>query len=141
MRINFDSKFFQKRNFDKKSVDKYFNNASKDFRIAFKNEDEEVIFKFSYDCLIKIGIALIASRGFRVKSRQGHHVKIIEKLSEILEDRNIILVGESMRKKRNFDLYAGGILITEKEAKSYLELVGGVIKKAEEYLKSQKSLL
>ena len=45
-----------------------------------------------------------------------------------------------MRKKRNLDLYEGGIIIDSKEAKNYLNFVKRIIKKAEEYLENQKSL-
>lgn len=140
VKINFELKFFEKKKFDKKLVEKYFNNAAKDIKIAAGNKNEEVVFKFSYDALIKTGIALIAFSGFKIKSRMGHHVKIIEKLSEVLKDEDIIAMGESMRKKRNSDLYMGGIFITEKEAKNYIEFAKKVLRKAEEYIKSQKSL-
>lgn len=73
MKISFDTKFFQKKTFDEKSINKYFGNALKDIKIAGANKNEEVVFKFSYDALIKTGIALIASGGFRVKSRAGSY--------------------------------------------------------------------
>lgn len=140
MKVNFDTKFFQKKNFEERTVREYFNNALKDLKIAAVNKNEEVVFKFSYDALIKIGITLIAFLGFRVKSRRGHHIKILDKLSQILDDENIILIGEAMRKKRNLDLYEGGILISEREAKNYFSFVKKVARDAEKYLSSQKSL-
>ncbi len=99
-----------------------------------------MIFKFSYDALVKTGITLIAACGCRVKSRQGHHIKILEKLSQILNDKDIQIIGEAMRKKRNLDLYQGGVLISQKEAAEYLHFVKKIVIAAEEYLKSQKSL-
>ncbi len=140
MKPTFETKFFEKKKFDKITIEKYFNNGIRNIRIAAENKNEEVIFKFSYDALIKIGIAIIAFSGFKIKSRQGHHIKIIEKLSQILNNEDIIITGEAMRKKRNSDLYLGGVFITEKEAKSYLEFVKDIKKESEEYLKSQKSL-
>lgn len=140
MKINFETKFFQKKTFKEEIIERYFNNALKDFRIASKNKDPDVIFKFTYDALIKIGICLIAFHGHRVKSRLGHHIKILEKLSEILSDENIQIIGNAMRKKRNLDLYDGGALISEKEAKDYFNMAEQIIKKAKNYLKSQNSL-
>lgn len=140
MSISFESKFFEKRKFEKKTVQKYFDGALRDFRIAKENEYSEVIFKFSYDSLIKIGITLIALHGYRIKSRQGHHIKILEKLSQILENKDIEIIGEVMRKKRNLDLYDGGIMIAEKEAKEYLAFIKIVISEADKFLKDQKSL-
>lgn len=136
----FDQKFFEKKKFDKKTISRYFKNALKNFKIAQKYREPEIVFKFCYDCLIKIGICVIASKGFRVKSRQGHHFKILEKLSEILMDEEILIVGDAMRKKRNLDLYGEGIIISQKEANDYLKFIKKVINSAEKYLKSQSSL-
>lgn len=136
----FESKFFEKRNFENKTIQKYFASAERDFKIAKEGGHSEVIFKFSYDSLIKIGITLIAFYGYRIKSRQGHHIKILEKLSQVLDNKNIEIMGEAMRKKRNHDLYDGGIMIAEKEAKEYLVFVKTVINEADKFLKNQKSL-
>lgn len=62
------------------------------------------------------------------------------KLSQILENKNIEIMGEAMRKKRNLDLYDGGIMIAQKEAKEYLAFVKTVISEADKFLKNQKSL-
>ncbi len=140
MKITFDTRFFQKKKFEQKIILRYFRSALKDLKIALDAKYPEVMFKFSYDALIKTGITLIAFCGYRTKSRRGHHIKILEKLSQILEDENIIILGDKMRKKRNLDLYEGGIIIFYKEAKDYLNFTREVIKKAEKYLKSQDSL-
>ena len=140
MKNNFDTKFFQKKKFENKTIFKYFRNAAKDLGIAFRSKEPEVIFNFSYSALVKIGIVLIAVCGYRVRSKVGHHIKILGKLSQILNNKNIEILGDKMRKKRNLDLYEGGIIISQKEAKDYLNFVKGIIKKAEEYLKNQKSL-
>lgn len=130
MKNNFDTKFFQKKKFEDKTIYKYFRNAVKDLNIAVRSKEPEVIFNFSYSALVKIGIVLIAACGYRVRSRVGHHIKILEKLSQILNNNNIEIVGDRMRKKRNLDLYEGGIIISQKEAKDYLNFVKGIIKKA-----------
>jgi len=140
MKNNFDTKFFQKKKFEDKTISKYFRNAIKDLGIAIRSKEPEVIFNFSYSALVKIGIVLISVCGYRVKSRVGHHIKILEKLSEILNDKNIEIVGDRMRKKRNLDLYEGGIIISQKEAEDYLGFIKRIIKKTEEYLKNQKTL-
>lgn len=138
--MRFDNRFFQKKKFDPRTIKKYFNGALKDFKIAFKNNDSEVIFSFSYSALIKIGITLVAFSGYKIKSRTGHHIKILEKLSQIVGNQDIEIIGNKMRKKRNLDLYEGGIIISSKEAMAYLNFVKEVINKAEKYLKSQNSL-
>ena len=140
MSLFFESKFFEKRKFEEKTIKKYFSGAERDFKIARENKDPEVVFKFSYDCLIKLGITLIVSQGYRIKSRTGHHIKILEKLSQILENKDIEIMGEAMRKKRNFDLYEGGVIISEKEAKEYFNFVKEIIAESERFLKNQISL-
>jgi hypothetical protein len=140
MSISFESKFFEKRKFEDKTIQKYFRGAQRDFKIAAENKHPEVTFKFSYDCLIKLGITLIVSQGYRIKSRTGHHIKILEKLSDILDNKDIEIMGEAMRKKRNFDLYEGGAIIAEKEAKEYLSFVRIIISESEKFLKNQNSL-
>jgi len=139
MKIIFETKFFQKNKFNEKAILRYFNSASKSFKIAAQHEEPEIIFKFSYDALIKIGITLIAFYGYRIKSRRGHHIKILDKLSQILLNKDIAIIGDKMRKKRNLDLYEGGIIIGTKEAKQYLNFIEKVILKAEEYIKDQKT--
>jgi hypothetical protein len=114
MKTSFETKYFQKRNFTEKTIWRYFNNALKDLRIAGNAKYSEVMFKFSYDALIKIGITLVAFCGYKTRSRQGHHIKILEKLSHILKDNEIEIIGDRMRKKRNLDLYDGGIIISKK---------------------------
>jgi len=140
MKNNFDTKFFQKKKFEDKTISKYFRNAAKDLGIAIRSKEPEVIFNFSYSALVKIGIVLIAACGYRVRSRVGHHIKILEKLTQILQDKNIEIIGDRMRKKRNLDLYEGGIIISQKEAKDYLDFTKRIIKKAGEYLKNQRPL-
>ncbi len=139
-RITFDTKFFQKKRFEDNAISKYLRNSIKDLNIAIRSREPEVIFNFSYSALIKIGIVLIATCGYRVKSRVGHHVKILEKLSQILNNKNIEIIGDKMRKKRNLDLYEGGIIIDLQEARQYLNFLKVIIHKAEEFLKTQKSL-
>ena len=57
----------------------------------------------------------------------GHHVKLIEIISKLLQDDLISDIGNVMRSKRNLDLYSGGIDITEKESKDYLKFVEDVV--------------
>jgi hypothetical protein len=140
MKLSFETKFFQKKNSNAKTISKYLNNALGDIKIARENKNLAVIFKFTYDSLIKLGIAVIASCGYRVRSRKGHHIKILEKLSEVLDDEKIKIVGDAMRKKRNVDLYGEGIILSKKEVKDYFDFVKGIFKKTEKYLKNQDSL-
>jgi len=121
--IEFEEKYFKEFNFSKNQVDKFMEAASKDLEIAKGNDCPEVRFQFSYNSLIKIGIALVACYNRKVSSRVGHHQKILEKMEEILKDKDIFTHGDKMRKTRNKDLYDGGMMISFKQAESYLSFV------------------
>ena len=63
----------------------------------------------------------------KVRNTPGHHIKVIEKMAEILDDNSIALIGNVMRKKRNLDLYSGGEYISKKEADEYCSFAGKII--------------
>jgi len=134
--IKFEDNYFQKFDFSRKQVKKYLDSARKDLKIAKESDIVDVRFQFSYNSLIKLGVALIACHGYKVRARVGHHVKILEKISEMLNDENILIYGNQMRKTRNTELYDGGIIITDKRAEEYFDFVlrladssGGILKK------------
>ena len=132
----FESKHFTKFKFTPEQIRRYFNNAMRDFRIASEDDHLEVKFSYCYNALIKAGIALIVAKGgVKVRSVAGHHVKIIEKMSEILNDEMVMTIGNAMRSKRNEDFYGGGIFISDKEGAEYLEYVKGVLRKVEQLIK------
>lgn len=125
--IRFEDQYFNKFNFTKDQIKKNLNNAFKDLNIAKKDQILEVKFNYAYTALIKAGVALLSLYGVKIRSVPGHHVKIIEKMSQILKDDIIADIGNLMRSKRNLDLYAGGIEVTKKECKEYIEFVDKVL--------------
>ncbi len=131
---------FKKQEFTNRQIKQYFNSALKDFKIARESDVPEIIFKFCYDSLLKIAIAVCAKNNLRVKSRTGHHINLVKKLSEYLSDEDIFAMGNEMRKKRNFDLYGGGVLVSKKEAMNYKEWLEKVVSQAEEYLSAGRKL-
>ncbi|MDP3057379.1 MAG: hypothetical protein Q8N37_02555 [bacterium] len=131
---------FKKQEFTDRQIENYFNSALKDFKIARDSDIPEIIFKFSYDSLLKIAIAVCAKNNLRVRSRVGHHIDLVKKLSEYLGDEDIFAMGNEMRKKRNFDLYSGGVLITRKESLSYKEWLKKIVLQVEEYLNAGQKL-
>ena len=48
----------------------------------------DVVFRFSYDVLLKLAVYVAACSGLRVRSVTGHHIKLLEKLSEALQDED-----------------------------------------------------
>lgn len=128
---------FEKFEFDSRQAQKYYQSAKRDLKIAATSDIIDVQFKFSYDALLKLAIAVCAHNGLRVKSKAGHHIELLDKLADILQDSDIDIIGNEMRKKRNFDLYSGGLVVSRKEASEYCEWIRMVFVKAEDYL-SQK---
>jgi hypothetical protein len=132
----FESKYFTKLNFTEEQIIQYYNNALKDLQIATENKRPEVKFTYSYNALIKGGIALVAKIGkVKIRSIPGHHIKIIEKMSETLKDNSINELGNAMWMKRNKDFYVGGIFISEKESEDYHGFVKEILFKIMELIK------
>ncbi len=136
---DFETQFFQKITFTPGQIKQYFESAERDYAIAAEADIPEVTFKFAYDALIKVGIALIAKQGYKVRSQTGHHVKILEKLSEILRDEDIVIMGNVMRQNRNRDFYDGGVIVTETEARQYAEFVAPIIEQARQAINYEKA--
>ncbi len=125
---------FEEFNFSARQIDNYFNAASRDFKIAADSSVPEIIFRFSYDALIKLAISICAKNSLRVKARSGHHIELLKKLSEFIDAKEIDAIGNTMRRKRNYDLYGGGILMSEKEAGEYRDWLKNIFVKVEVYL-------
>ena len=127
--IDFESAYFQKLTFTKEQIKQFAQSALHDLKIAESTDIPDVIFKFSYDALIKLGITLVAGEGYKVRSATGHHVKIIEKLSQLLKDDDILILANKMRQERNKNLYDGGYFVSDKDSREYLAFVKSVFKK------------
>jgi len=129
---------FEKFNFTARQIDKYFNSAKRDLSIAKSDVIAEVSFRFAYDSLLKLAIAVCASNNLRVKARQGHHTELIAKLARLLDDSDIEVIANEMRSKRNWDLYGGGAMISDKETKEYLRWIENIFFKAKSIFNSNK---
>lgn len=125
-------KFFTDFSFTPEQVQKNLQNAKRDLGIAREDTILDVKFTYAYTALIKSGIALLSHYKLKVRSIPGHHIKLIEKLTEILGDQAISDLGNAMRQKRNVDLYAGGTDVTAKECAEYLDFVECVFLKVSE---------
>ena len=134
--INFDNKYFKEMNFNRKQIEKFLSSGTKDLKIAKESKVSDVRFQFTYNALIKLGITLIACFNYKVSSRTGHHRKIIEKLSEILEDEDILLYGNKLRKIRNTELYDSGIMVTDKQSEEFLDFVQKTYSLSQVFLKN-----
>lgn len=128
---------FIKFEFSQQQIDNYLQAAKRDLIIA-TSQAAEVKFQFSYNCLLKLAQAVCAANSLRVRAQSGHHIALLEKFSNILNNKKIIAVAQAMRDKRNRDLYDGGIIITNKEAQVYYEFVKDLWNQVNEYLATQR---
>lgn len=133
--MTFEQQFFRRISFTQEQIDRYYRSAQRDLQIAREDPHHEVRFTYSYQALIKGAIAIVSKRGYKVRSAPGHHVKLLMAASELLNEPDILAIGDAMRGKRNDDLYGGSMPVTEKEAADYLEFVQSVLRKAERYLR------
>ncbi len=126
----FNTKHFQKFSFTNEQSDRFLQNALRDLKIAKEDGIPEVRFTYAYQALLKAGIALLAkNESLKVRSAPGHHIAVISKMSEVLNDDSINIVGDRMRIKRNKDLYDGGDIVSAKEAEECLKFVEKVLKR------------
>jgi hypothetical protein len=54
--INFESQYFKKLAFKEEQIDQFTKSAFHDLKIAEESDIPDVVFKFGYDALIKLGI-------------------------------------------------------------------------------------
>jgi len=131
-------KYFRKIDFTPEQIKIYYDNACHTLNIAGADNNYEVRFDYSYKALIKAGITLIAAvKNAKVRGIPGHHIKIIEILSEMLQDDTIVSVGNAMRAKRNLDLYCGETTITKKQSLDYYNYVKIIMGKVRKQLEKQ----
>lgn len=127
--MKFEEGYFQKMQFTPEQIRQFLESADHDLAIARESKISDVVLIFSYNALIKIGIALIAQNNYRVRSNSGHHIKIIDKMSQILKDETIPLLGNKMRRERNQNLYDCIAFVSDRTNKEYLIFVEKVFKK------------
>jgi len=136
---SFDPKFFRVFDPTDEQIQRYLENAEHDLQIAEKDSFLEVRFTYAYQALVKGGITLIAKKGkVRVRSVPGHHIQILSKMSEILNDPDIDAIGNAMRTKRNLDLYEGGTILSEKDVNEYIAFVSKVLVRVHSAVTSAK---
>lgn len=135
----FDPLYFKPFKPSPHQINRYFESALRDLEIAREDHFIEVRFSYCYQALIKAGIALFAKAGHvKVRSVPGHHVKILEKMSEVLKNEDINVIGNAMRSKRNLDLYEGGIVVGENEVKDYIRFVESIVESVRKVIDDAK---
>ncbi|MBU4299179.1 hypothetical protein KJ636_03995 [Patescibacteria group bacterium] len=108
--------------------------TNKTLRYYFINKKYPLLKEAKKTFELKYGIGdLIATELKKIKGIKESYI-----FGSYAED--IFVMGNEMRKKRNFDLYDGGILISEKESLNYKEWLKKIISQSEKYLSTSQKL-
>lgn len=122
---------------DHKAILNLLKRASKDLKTAKRNlgEDDECAFNYAYNAMLRSGLALMFSEGFRPDIKDKH-LTVVRFVSSILGDefKRLINDYDFMRKKRNRFIYEPDIPCSIKEAKDAL-------KTAEEFVEKISKLI
>ena len=98
--------------------------AHKDIKTAHRNitADEECAYNYAYNAMLRTGLALMFSEGFRPEIK-NKHLTIVKFASSILGERFSQLVNDYdfMRRKRNNFIYEPDIPCSAKEAKDAIK--------------------
>lgn len=99
--------------------------AHKDMKTARKNlsDDQECAYDFAYNAMLRLGIALMASEGFRPDIKNKHQ-NIVKYVSAVLgsDYERLINDYDFMRRKRNKFLYEPDIPCSMKEAEDAIKI-------------------
>lgn len=116
---------------DYKAIANLIKRAYKDIQTAKRNLDidEECAYNYAYNAMLRSGLALMFSNGFRpdVKNK---HLTIIKFSSSILSNEFSQLINNYnyMRKKRNRFIYEPDIPCSMKEARDAITTAGKYVK-------------
>lgn len=115
---------------DYKAIANLIKRAYIDLKTAKRNidDDRECAYNYAYNAMLRSGLALMFSEGFRPEIKDKH-LTIVKFASSVLGDafRRLINDYDFMRKKRNRFIYEPDIPCSIKEAKD-------AIKTAEEFV-------
>jgi uncharacterized protein (UPF0332 family) len=98
--------------------------AYKDLSTAKRNidDDEECAYNYAYNAMLRSGMALMSSEGFRPEIKDKH-LTIVKFVSSVLGNEFKALINnyDFMRRKRHRFIYEPGIPCSHKEAKDALQ--------------------
>ncbi|MBU0633717.1 MAG: HEPN domain-containing protein [Candidatus Omnitrophica bacterium] len=125
---------------DYKAISSLTKRAHIDLKTAKRNldKDEECAFNYAYNAMLRSGLALMFSEGFRPDIKDKH-LTVIRFVSIILGDefKKLINDYDFMRKKRNRFIYEPDIPCSMKEAKDALKTAGEFVDKISKLIREK----
>lgn len=127
---------------DYKAIENLIRRAHIDLKTAKRNidDDHECAYNYAYNAMLRSGLALMFSEGFRPEIKDKH-LTIVRFVSSVLGDefRRIINDYDFMRKKRNRFIYEPDIPCSIKEAKDAIKTAEIFVNKISKLLKEKNS--
>ncbi len=123
---------------DWRAINNLMKRAYTDFRTAKRNitDDEECAYNYAYNAMLRSGLALMFSQGFRPEIKDKH-LTVVKFVSYLLGSkfRKVINDYDFMRRKRHRFIYEPDIPCSRKEAedalktaKEFVDIIGNLIK-------------
>lgn len=116
--------FIKKCPIDQKAIKNLLKRARIDLKTAKRNldQDEECAYNYAYNTLLRSGIALMFSQGFRPDIK-NKHLTVVRFAGAVLgkEFKQLINNYDFMRKNRNRFIYEPEITCSKKDAKNAIK--------------------
>jgi uncharacterized protein (UPF0332 family) len=123
---------------DWKSINNLIKRAYTDLKTAKRNidDDEECAYNYAYNAMLRSGLALMLSEGFRPEIKDKH-LTIVKFASSVLgnKSKKVINDYDFMRRKRHRFIYEPDIPCSRKEAEDalktaneFVDIIGELIK-------------
>ena len=123
---------------DWRAINNLMKRAYTDLRTAKRNidDDEECAYNYAYNAMLRSGLALMFSQGFRPEIRDKH-LTVVRFASSLLgsEFKKVVNDYDFMRRKRHRFIYEPDIPCSRKEAedalktaKGFVDIIGKLIK-------------
>ena len=127
---------------DYKAMENLIKRAHIDLKTAKRNidDDHECAYNYAYNAMLRSGLALMFSEGFRPEIKDKH-LTIVRFVGSVLGDefRRIINDYDFMRKKRNRFIYEPDIPCSIKEAKDAIKTAEIFVNKISKLIKEKNS--
>lgn len=125
---------------DWKAIKNLIKRAYTDLETAKRNidDDEECAYTYAYNAMLRSGLALMTSYGFRPEIKDKH-LTIVRFASSVLGDefKRLINDYDFMRKKRNRFIYEPDIPCSSKEAKDAIKTAQRFVDKISKLIKEK----
>jgi uncharacterized protein (UPF0332 family) len=125
---------------DQRAVAKLMKRAHTDLRTAKRNlrEDPECAYNYAYNAMLRMGLGLMFSEGFRPEIKDKH-LTVVRFAGSVLGDeyRKLLNDYDFMRRKRHRFIYEPGIPCSLKEATHSIAVAEEFVEKVSSLIKAK----